>query len=435
MAEVELHAVEARLGRPPRRAREVAGDPRDLGFVDRAREREGLRREHARGREALAPGAGGDRPRVAGWMFAAVLRVPASVARSLGRRVADHDLAGRALSVLRHRAVRQRGHGDTAGRDRAVELDQIVADDVLRRAAFEGGRLDEAIAQDDRAELAARERIGARTRRQIPTSPAAIVSLSRAAASARRAARSRAQRLAYSPRERLEPTPSRSGTRPVRTSRRRSRSRRTGTGRAPGARSRQRADRRDARCRRELRRRRHLAALRAHVHRHLAAQRLKAGCISAEIERACARSAGSAGQGAREGVGGTRRSRAIPDRVGRGAAPAPGRPATRRAPARRTPGYSSDPLLVERESALAQREPRSQRPRRVVLVADQERERAHAGFTGGRTQVGMLSRASGAPGSKPAGSSASAARVASEISTPPIGAIFCRCPATSSTGL
>ncbi len=66
VAEVELDRVEAR---PPRRtrarAREVAGDARDLGLGDGARAAHGERAEDRRRREAAAPGARRDRARVA----------------------------------------------------------------------------------------------------------------------------------------------------------------------------------------------------------------------------------------------------------------------------------------------------------------------------------------------------------------------------------
>ena len=74
--------------------------------------------------------------------------------RQAGNGLVPHeDLARRALPVFGHRAVRERRHADTAGRDRPVVVDQPVGHDVLAGHPLERRGLDDAVPQGDRSEL------------------------------------------------------------------------------------------------------------------------------------------------------------------------------------------------------------------------------------------------------------------------------------------
>ena len=96
-------------------------------------------------------------------------------AREAGNRVVrDDDLARRALALLVDRAVRERRHPDAAHGDGAVVVDQPVGDDVLARHPLEGGGLDHAIAQRDRAQPSGRERPPCHSEEPIGAFPANV---------------------------------------------------------------------------------------------------------------------------------------------------------------------------------------------------------------------------------------------------------------------
>ena len=78
-----------------------------------------------------------------------------------GYGVVGHDeLARRTTGVARHRAERDGGETDAALGDCEVVVDQPIGRNVLRRHAFERGRLDDAVAQRDRTEPRRCERVG-----------------------------------------------------------------------------------------------------------------------------------------------------------------------------------------------------------------------------------------------------------------------------------
>ena len=80
------------------------------------------------------------------------------------RRVAQHDLMAVGAAVGRHRAVGHRAQPDAACRETPVEPDQLVGDDLIGRPPLEGRRLDDAVAQPDRAQ----RRRGEGIRRGLP---------------------------------------------------------------------------------------------------------------------------------------------------------------------------------------------------------------------------------------------------------------------------
>ncbi len=82
---------------------------------------------------------------------------------SLPQPGADVGLVERQLVSVgapgaRHRAVRDGGHPHATRRDLSVERDEVVGDDAARRAALEGRRLDDAVAQRQRTEPGGSER-------------------------------------------------------------------------------------------------------------------------------------------------------------------------------------------------------------------------------------------------------------------------------------
>ena len=163
VAQVYLDGVEPAVGDDPRRTAEVVGDAGDVLRGDRpgALHRQGT--EHGRGRQPAMPGGRGHGARVAdlggdGRPFA-VDHVGQPLQPRDGPRSED-DLVGCAAAVGGDGAVGDRRHPHAAGRHPAVELDQPIADDVLARGPFEGGRLHDAVAQPDGAKGGRAEGVG-----------------------------------------------------------------------------------------------------------------------------------------------------------------------------------------------------------------------------------------------------------------------------------
>ena len=73
------------------------------------------------------------------------------------------------------RTVGDRRHAHAAGGHRAVELDQVVGDQRLRRASLEGGGLDDPVAQRDRAESSRAEHVGGAVHMQNVAVPALVL--------------------------------------------------------------------------------------------------------------------------------------------------------------------------------------------------------------------------------------------------------------------
>ena len=159
--DVDFDAVEARLGDERGGAAVVVGDALDAGGVDgaQARAHGGQATRGGQGRGAVGARVG-HRPGVA----------------DLGRRrrtlsvdgVGEAAQPGQVLLVQqeavavrapfgRHGQVGHGGQGGAAGGHAAVEVDQRVADGATRHHAFEGGRLDDAVAQRQRAQGRRRE--------------------------------------------------------------------------------------------------------------------------------------------------------------------------------------------------------------------------------------------------------------------------------------
>jgi hypothetical protein len=69
------------------------------------------------------------------------------------QRLGPHpDLVAEGASVGRHRAVGQGGRSDTPGRKATVPVDELPGHQPVAAAGFVGGRLDDAVAEFDRAE-------------------------------------------------------------------------------------------------------------------------------------------------------------------------------------------------------------------------------------------------------------------------------------------
>ena len=164
VAHVDLDRVEAALDEALGPRGVVGGDAGDVVVGDALREPHPDRREHARRREGrvLRPHRVRDRTRVADLRARGgalgVDRV-GQPAQARDRVVGQDDLPSVGGAVTRDRAVRDRRHPHAAGGDRAMELDQPVGDDALRRRALEGRRLDDPVAQRQGAELGRCERV------------------------------------------------------------------------------------------------------------------------------------------------------------------------------------------------------------------------------------------------------------------------------------
>ena len=161
MADVDLHAVEARLDSQRGGAAVVVGDAFDAGGVDGAQAR-------AHGGKAARGGQGG------GAIGARVGHRPGVADLGRRRRTLRVDGVGQApqagqVGLVQQQAVAVRapfgrhgqvghgGEGGAAGSHAAVEVDQRVADGATRHHALEGGRLDDAVAQRERAQGGRRE--------------------------------------------------------------------------------------------------------------------------------------------------------------------------------------------------------------------------------------------------------------------------------------
>ena len=111
------------------------------------------RAEHARRRERgrLRPHRVRDRARVADLRgdrrALGVHRVGELAQTRADLGVVEHDLMTVGAAGAGDRAVRDRRHADAAGREPAVELDELGRDDALGRAALEGRGLDDPVAQ------------------------------------------------------------------------------------------------------------------------------------------------------------------------------------------------------------------------------------------------------------------------------------------------
>ena len=89
---------------------------------------------------------------------------PGQAGRGVG---GDDQLVRRPAPVRGHGAVRHGRHPDPAGGDPLVELDQLLAHDVLAGETLEGGGLDDAVAQRQGTEPGWREGVDAPTLRRI----------------------------------------------------------------------------------------------------------------------------------------------------------------------------------------------------------------------------------------------------------------------------
>jgi hypothetical protein len=100
------------------------------------------------------------------WPSCAAAAAPSAWIASVRRRnpgiasSRSKDLAPVGAALRRDGTVRDRVQSDAAAGHAAVELDQLVGHQALRRPALEGRRLDDPIAQRDRSERRWRERLG-----------------------------------------------------------------------------------------------------------------------------------------------------------------------------------------------------------------------------------------------------------------------------------
>ena len=156
MADVDLDGVEARLHGERRGAPVVLGDALDAGDVHGAQAR-AHGGEAAGGRErggAVRAGVG-HRPRVADLgRHGGALRVDGvgQAPQARHRLLVEQQAVAVGAPLGRHGEVGHGGHGGAAGGHPAVELDQLVGDGAAGHHALEGGRLDDAVAQSERAE-------------------------------------------------------------------------------------------------------------------------------------------------------------------------------------------------------------------------------------------------------------------------------------------
>ena len=288
--------------------------------------------------------------------------------------------------------------------------------------------------------------------RHLPTSPRASISVSaRRRLGPLRHRGQAAQRLDVgAPRPaRARRRRSRSGRRPARTWRRRSRSRRTGTARARAARARQS---------RQIALTRAMSASSSGVDCTLAgptrarssasdcAATAKPECISAEIARASARSVGARGHRRSSGKASVRYSQIASESQTDDRAVA-----QRRHPAgRRVRAHARGELRrVHRRRAPRRTRARSGAARATAAATTTSSSCCRSGARARASTSFSSARGARARAPRCRGSRARAARRARgrrrrrrarrassrEISTPPIGAFFCRWPATSSTGL
>ena len=157
MPDVHLDAVEAGLDGQRRRAPVVLGDAFDPGHVDRTQARAPIGVKPPEGESA---GARLERALATGpaWPICAAAAAPSGV-----DGVGEAAQAGDGLFVQQqavpvcppfgsHGEIGHGRHGRATGGDAAVEVDQGVADGAAGCDALEGGRLDDAVAQGERAE-------------------------------------------------------------------------------------------------------------------------------------------------------------------------------------------------------------------------------------------------------------------------------------------
>ncbi len=168
MTEVDLDRVEARVDQDARTGAVLLGDRCDVVGGDGLRASHPQRTEDARRREARMLGARGVRHRARvtdlggdrGTLGVDGVGQLAQARADL--RVVEGELMAVGATGARDCAVGDRRHPGATHGHLPVELDEIVGDDALGRAPFEGRRLDDPIAQRHRPEAGGFERGGVR---------------------------------------------------------------------------------------------------------------------------------------------------------------------------------------------------------------------------------------------------------------------------------